>query len=111
MDQSGKGFMVLVTGPSGAGKSTLLKWLMDEDPRLGFSVSCTTRSPREGEVDGRDYAFLTPEEFNERIRRGEFIEHANVHGNMYGTLRTPMEAALAAGKTYTSRSTFRARSS
>ena len=51
MDETGKGFMVLVTGPSGAGKSTLLKWLMEEDPRLGFSVSCTTRTPREGEVD------------------------------------------------------------
>lgn len=94
-----RGRMLLISGASGAGKSTICEKLL-EDPRVVFSISATTRKRRPGEVDGRDYAFLTPEEFNERIRRGEFIEHASVHGNMYGTLRAPMEAALAAGKTY-----------
>lgn len=94
-----RGRMLLISGASGAGKSTICEKLL-EDPRVVFSVSATTRRRRPGEVDGTDYYFLTPEEFNERIRRGEFIEHANVHGNMYGTLRAPMEAALAAGKTY-----------
>jgi guanylate kinase len=98
VDQSGKGFMVLVTGPSGAGKSTLLKWLMDEDPRLGFSVSCTTRSPREGEVDGRDYYFVSHEEFERRRDADEFVEWAEVHGNYYGTLASELIRSESGGR-------------
>ena len=91
-----EGKMVLISGPSGAGKSTVCRALL-EDPRLVFSVSATTRPRREGEVDGRDYLFLTPEEFAERRGRGEFLEHAEVHGHMYGTLSAQMDAALESG--------------
>jgi guanylate kinase len=94
-----KGQMVVMSGPSGAGKSTLCKMLL-RDPRVHFSVSATTRRPRAGEVDGRDYHFISPERFRELVRQGAFIEHAEVHGNMYGTLRGPMEEALARGQTY-----------
>ena len=93
------GKMVVISGPSGSGKSTICKRLL-EDPRIVFSVSATTRKQREGEVDGRDYHFLSRDEFRKRAERGEFIEHAEVYGNMYGTLRAPMQHALAEGKVY-----------
>jgi len=93
------GQMLAMSGPSGAGKSTLCKMLL-QDPRVHFSVSATTRKPRAGEVDGRDYHFITPERFRGLIREGAFIEHAEVHGNLYGTLRKPMEEALARGEVY-----------
>ena len=99
MRASTDGSMLLISGASGAGKSTICERLL-RDPRVVFSVSATTRKRRPGEVDGRDYIFLSPDEFKERVGRGEFIEHANVHGNMYGTLRAPMEEALAEGKIY-----------
>jgi guanylate kinase len=91
--------MVVISGPSGSGKSTICKRLL-EDPRVVFSVSATTRKMRPGEVDGRDYHFLSVEEFRQRIARGEFIEHAEVYGNLYGTLRAPLEQAIAAGQLY-----------
>ena len=94
-----RGQMVVMSGPSGAGKSSLCKLLL-EDRRVRFSISATTRKPRVGEVDGTDYFFITPEQFRDLVRKGEFIEHAEVHGNMYGTLRKPMEEALARGETY-----------
>ena len=97
MIESAKGFMLLVTGPSGAGKSSLLQWLMEQDDRLGFSVSCTTRPPREGEVDGRDYYFVSHEEFETRRDAGEFVEWAEVHDNYYGTLSSELVRAEAAG--------------
>lgn len=90
--------MLVVSGPSGSGKSTICKRLL-QDPRVVFSVSATTRKPRPGEVDGRDYHFLSVEEFRSRIAQGAFIEHAEVFGNLYGTLRAPMEAAKARGQT------------
>ena len=93
------GRMVVISGPSGSGKSTICKRLL-EDPRVVFSVSATTRRIRPGEVDGRDYHFLSVEEFRRRIARGEFIEHAEVYGNLYGTLRQPLEQAIASGKLY-----------
>lgn len=71
-----------------------------EDPRVEFSVSATTRKPREGEVDGRDYHFLEAAEFRRRVEHGDFIEWAEVHGNLYGTLKAPMEEALGAGRVY-----------
>jgi guanylate kinase len=94
-----KGQMLVMSGPSGAGKSTLCRLLL-EDPRVKFSVSATTRAPRPGEKDGRDYHFVTPEQFRQLIREGAFIEHAEVHGNLYGTLRKPMEEALDRGETF-----------
>lgn len=93
------GKMVVISGPSGAGKSTVCRRIL-EDERVEFSVSATTRAKREGEVDGRDYYFLTPEDFRLKIEQGEFIEYAHVHGNLYGTLRQPMDEALAAGRNY-----------
>jgi guanylate kinase len=91
--------MVVISGPSGSGKSTICRKLL-EDPRVVFSVSATTRKMRQGEVDGRDYVFLSREEFKRRVEHGDFIEHAEVYGNMYGTLREPMLRALAAGKIF-----------
>ena len=93
------GQMVVVSGPSGAGKSTICKELL-RDPRIVFSVSATTRKKRDGEVDGRDYHFLDKDDFRARVARGAFIEWAEVFGHLYGTLREPMQAALAAGRTY-----------
>lgn len=98
-DGMGTGTMLLISGPSGCGKSTICRLLLD-DARVQFSVSATTRPIRKGELDGRDYYFLTPEEFNQRIEAGEFIEYADVYGHMYGTLREPMEKAVAAGNIY-----------
>jgi guanylate kinase len=94
-----RGRMLLISGPSGSGKSTLCKRLL-EDPRVEFSVSATTRAPRPGERNGVEYHFLSKEEFRRKIAEGAFLEHAEVYGNMYGTLRAPMEAALAAGNVY-----------
>ncbi|MCB9914688.1 MAG: guanylate kinase [Planctomycetes bacterium] len=91
------GKMVVISGPSGAGKSTVCKRIL-EDPRVQFSVSATTRAKRPGEVDGRDYYFLDKETFRKKVAAGEFLESASVHGNMYGTLRKPVEDAMAAGK-------------
>jgi guanylate kinase len=93
------GKMVVISGPSGAGKSTVCRRIL-EDPRVRFSVSATTRPMREGEVDGRDYYFLSTANFRERIEKGDFIEYADVFGNLYGTLRGPMQAALEEGKDY-----------
>lgn len=91
--------MVVISGPSGAGKTRICKELL-KDPRIVFSVSATTRPMRPGEVDGRDYHFITREEFRRKVAQGEFIEHADVFGNLYGTLRGPLEKALAEGKVY-----------
>lgn len=93
------GKMLVISGPSGSGKTTICKKLR-EDPRVKFSVSATTRAPRTGEVDGRDYFFVSKERFRELASQGAFIEHAEVFGNMYGTLREPMEDALRRGEVY-----------
>jgi guanylate kinase len=93
------GTLLVVSGPSGSGKSTLCKRLL-ADPRVEFSVSATTRAPRAGEVDGRDYHFMDKARFRAEIERGAFIEWAEVHGNLYGTPRQPMERALAAGRVF-----------
>ena len=95
---SDRGVLVIVSSPSGAGKTTLTRRLLREHPQLEFSVSHTTRKPRTGEVDGRDYHFISTDEFESMIHRGEFAEHAFVHGNRYGTAMAPVENALAAGR-------------
>lgn len=87
----------VITGPSGVGKGTLIKELLGRVPNLELSVSATTRPPREGEVDGRDYHFLTPEQFDERIAAEDFLEFATYSGNLYGTLRSEVQRRLAAG--------------
>ncbi|MEO8091355.1 MAG: guanylate kinase [bacterium] len=87
----------VITGPSGVGKGTLIRELLAREPELELSVSATTREPREGEVDGRDYHFLSPGLFDERARAGEFLEHATYSGHRYGTLRSEVELRLAEG--------------
>ena len=88
----------VITGPSGVGKGTLIRELLRRVPDLELSVSATTRPPREGEVDGRDYHFLTAEEFDRRIDEEDFLEFATYSGNLYGTMRTEVERRLAAGR-------------
>ena len=94
-----QGRMLVISGPSGCGKSTICRELLRDD-RVVFSVSATTRSMRVGEKDGRDYRFVSTEEFSELVKLGAFIEFAEVHGNMYGTLRADMEQALGEGRVY-----------
>ena len=83
--------VLVITGPSGVGKGTLIHRLLDELPGAELSVSATTRPPRDGEVNGRDYHFLAASEFERRVRRGEFVEHAEYAGNRYGTLRSELQ--------------------
>src|SRR4051812_15069593 len=93
-----RGALVIVSSPSGAGKTTLTRRLLEEfGPQLEFSVSYTTRPSRPGEVEGRDYHFVSPDVFQGMIERGEFAEHAYVHSNRYGTAQAPVEKALAKG--------------
>jgi guanylate kinase len=87
----------VITGPSGVGKGTLIRELLQRIPALELSVSATTRQPREGEVNGRDYHFLTPEEFERRVGEKDFLEFAAYSGNHYGTLRSEVERRLDAG--------------
>lgn len=91
------GSLVIISAPSGAGKTTLVKSALDSNPDLKLSVSCTTRAPRQGEVDGREYHFITPEAFNKRRDAGEFLECAHVHGNDYGTSRRWLTEQLEQG--------------
>jgi guanylate kinase len=88
----------VITGPSGVGKGTLIEKLLERIPELELSVSATTREPRPGEEDGRDYHFLSPEEFEGRVEAGEFLEHAAYSGNRYGTLRRAVEDRLREGR-------------
>lgn len=92
------GIALIVSGPSGAGKSTVCNNLRKRHPELEFSVSCTTREPRKGEVDGKDYHFIDKKEFRRRVENGEFLEHADVHGNFYGTLKNEIINRVEAGK-------------
>jgi guanylate kinase len=87
----------VITGPSGVGKGTLISELLKRIPGLELSISATTREPREGEVDGRDYHFLSPDEFARRIEAEDFLEFATYSGNRYGTLRSEVERRLAEG--------------
>lgn len=91
-----KGVALVVSGPSGAGKSTICQALI-EDGGLGFSISCTTRKPRPGERDGVDYFFISRSEFERRLAAGDFLEHAEVHGNYYGTLTSEVMKRVDSG--------------
>jgi guanylate kinase len=92
-----RGILFILSGPSGVGKGTLRKSVMDLGG-INFSVSCTTRPPREGEIDGVDYRFISTEEFNKKLDESLFLEHALVHDNMYGTLRKDVESVLESGE-------------
>lgn len=96
MDRTG--LLIILSSPSGAGKSTLARRLMKWDPSLRFSVSATTRPPRDGEVHGEHYYFTTPDEFRQQITNDEMLEHAEVFGNFYGSPRTPVETAMREGR-------------
>ena len=93
-----RGRLYVIAAPSGAGKTSLLQALMKKRPGVEFSVSCTTRKPRPGEHDGKDYHFIDRSGFERLQAAGEFIEHANVFGNLYGTRRSVVESALAEGR-------------
>ncbi len=93
-----RGRLIVVSGPSGAGKSTLIRASLEEVPQLAYSVSATTRDPRPGEVDGRDYVFLSREEFERWIEEGRFLEWAEYSGNLYGTLDQKVEELLQTGR-------------
>ena len=95
---SKRGILIVISGPSGAGKGTICKALVERDKNLFVSVSATTRAPRKGEVDGVNYHFLTKEDFFDKVNKGEFLEHAEVYGNHYGTLKSNIEELLEAGK-------------
>lgn len=95
-----KGKYIIISAPSGAGKSTLIKAIKETcaDCHLAFSVSLTTREPRKGEVDGEQYCFVTPQEFQKCVENDEFLEWEEVHGNLYGTPRKPAERMASEGK-------------
>lgn len=93
-----RGLMLVLSSPSGAGKSTIARAILDRDPALTMSVSATTRPPRPGEVDGKDYFFLDPVTFERMAADNQLLEHATVFDNRYGTPREPVEAALAGGR-------------
>lgn len=92
------GRLIVISGPSGAGKGTLVRRVLPRVPRVRLSISATTRAPRPGEEEGREYFFLPKEEFDERIAQGRFIEWAQVHGNRYGTPKEWVEERLADGE-------------
>jgi guanylate kinase len=94
----GRPLLIVISAPSGAGKTTLCDCLLRDRRDIVYSVSCTTRPPRGDEIDGQDYLFVSADEFEARVRRREFLEHATVHGHRYGTLRKTVMDALAEGK-------------
>lgn len=93
-----RGLLLILSSPSGAGKSTLSRRLLEADPEVRFSISATTRPPRPGEQEGQDYFFKSRREFEAMVGAGEMLEHAEVFGNLYGTPRAPVEAAIARGQ-------------
>lgn len=92
-----RGLLLILSSPSGAGKSTLSRMLMDWDGDMRFSISATTRAPRPGEAEGREYYFRSREDFESMVQSGEMLEHAEVFGNLYGSPRGPVLAAMEAG--------------
>lgn len=98
MTETRRGLLIILSSPSGAGKTTLSRRLRDWDPEISFSVSATTRPARPGEVDGQHYHFTDEAEFRRMVHDGEMLEHAHVFGNLYGSPRAPVEAAIAEGR-------------
>ncbi len=98
MQSARRGLLIILSSPSGAGKSTLARSLMAWDNSLSFSVSATTRAPRDGEKDGREYYFRTRDAFKQMVDQGEMLEHAEVFGNLYGSPKAPVEAAISQGR-------------
>ena len=90
-------FPVILSAPSGGGKTTIARMLLSRRPDLGYSVSCTTRAPRTGDVPGRDYNFISRAEFIAKREQGAFAESAEVHGNLYGTLKAEVERVISGG--------------
>ena len=97
MREERKSMLIVISGPSGVGKGTIYSQLLKNDHSLTFSVSVTTRAPRLGERDGIDYFFISQEEYDRLLAEDAFLEHATVHGNCYGTLKSQVEAKLAGG--------------
>lgn len=98
VETCGDNFVVAITAPSGAGKTTVIKRLLELDDRLEYSVSVTTRAPRQDEAEGREYFFLRPEQFRAHLEAGELAEWAEVHGNLYGTLKSRVQEILGRGR-------------
>lgn len=98
MKETRNGMLIVISGPSGAGKGTIFKKLLASDESLSFSVSVTTRGPREGEVDGVDYFFIDQAEYDQLVAEDAFLEHATVHGNSYGTLKSQVQRIMDNGK-------------
>jgi len=92
-----RGLLIVISGPSGVGKDTLIRRLLELDKNLRYSVSCTTRAPRPGEIDGVNYTFVTHEKFQQLIDQGAFLEYATYDGNLYGTVHERVEKAREAG--------------
>lgn len=97
MSKSTPGKVIVLVAPSGAGKTTIAKRLLADYPKIRFSVSATTRAPREGEEHGTDYYFLTKEEFDQRVKNDKFLEWENYSGNRYGTLRSEVDKLVESG--------------
>ena len=95
---SRRGLLIILSSPSGAGKSTMARALRAWDPTINFSVSATTRAPRPGEEDGKDYRFVGEEDFRQAVAEGEMLEHAHVFGNFYGSPKAPVQAAIDQGQ-------------
>lgn len=93
-----RGLLIILSGPSGAGKSTIHKELLKRVENIAYSVSMTTRNPREGEIEGVDYFFVDEKRFKSEIKKGSFLEYAKVHGNYYGTLKSKVDEDLDKGK-------------
>lgn len=98
MKEQRKGMLLVLSGPSGTGKGTLCERLMRDDPSLAFSVSVTTRAPRDTEIDGVHYFFIDDEQYDRLIKEDAFIEHATVHAHRYGTLKSQVDSMIAEGK-------------
>jgi guanylate kinase len=96
---SERGRLLVFAAPAGGGKSTVIRRLREQYPEWGFSVSATTRAPRPGEVDGREYNFISRADFERRVANGEFLEHEEVHGDLYGTLIGPTRVRIERGET------------
>lgn len=98
MSQKNNTLLIVLSAPSGGGKTTLCEQMLRDNPNMSRAVTCTTRAPRDGEKDGMDYYFLTAEDFLKRVQAGNFLEHATVYGNSYGTLKSEVLGKLRAGK-------------